>query len=63
MQGRQIVLRKPYRMVGESVRENDAEAFAAAMSRLVADLSAALQQDLCAVAIANQAQRTGPTSP
>lgn len=63
MQGRQIVLRKPYRMVGESVRENDAEAFAAAMSRLVADLSAALQQDLCAVAIANQAQRTGPTGP
>jgi ABC-type uncharacterized transport system auxiliary subunit len=62
-QGRQIVLRKPYRLVGESVPKNDAEAFAEAMSHLVAELSATLQQDLCAVAIASQVARAGHTKP
>ncbi len=45
--GRQIVMRKPYRLVSELVEKNDAEAFARAMSQLLADFSAALQNDLC----------------
>ncbi|HBZ56958.1 MAG TPA: hypothetical protein DEO88_16265 [Syntrophobacteraceae bacterium] len=49
-QERRIVLRKPYRLVGESIAENDAEAFARGMSQLVGDFSAAVQRDLCAVA-------------
>ncbi len=62
-QERRIVLRKPYRLVGESVAENDAEAFARAMSQLVGDFSATLQQDLCAVAVGDQAAPGGPVKP
>jgi ABC-type uncharacterized transport system auxiliary subunit len=44
---RQIVMRKPYRLASELAERNDAEAFARAMSQLLADFSAVLQHDLC----------------
>jgi ABC-type uncharacterized transport system auxiliary subunit len=49
-QPRRIVFRKSYRVASEPVPENGAEAFARAMSKVMGELSAQLQQDLCALA-------------
>jgi ABC-type uncharacterized transport system auxiliary subunit len=49
-QSRQILLRKPYHLVSDPVAEHDPEAFARAMSKVMGELSAVLQQDLCALA-------------
>lgn len=61
--GRQIVMRKPYRLASELVERNDAEAFARAMSQLLADFSAALQNDLCGAVGRHQAASERGTKP
>jgi ABC-type uncharacterized transport system auxiliary subunit len=62
-QPRQIVLRKPYRLVSEPVPEHAPEAFARTMSSIVGELSTQLQNDLCVLAGQAPAPSGEPAKP
>jgi ABC-type uncharacterized transport system auxiliary subunit len=62
-QPRQVVLRKPYRLVSEPVPEHDPEAFSRTMSAVVGELSSKLQNELCVLAGRMPAPSGGPAVP